>query len=197
MPANQPPVAATASDAATTDAVSTTEVLSTSDVDDVYRSIDLGRDRDGFTRELLRELTGVLEDSVGLEEAEGFIGLVGGRIAIRMNEQYREVSGVDRLDRGQVVAALVDLKRRIDGGFSVESIEDDHIVLVNDRCPFGRSVEDRQALCMMTSNVFGRIAADNLGYARVELEATIARGDGRCRVVVHLGEGVGGREYFG
>jgi hypothetical protein len=39
---------------------------------------------------------------------------------------------------------------------------------------------------MMTSNVFGRIAADNLGYARVELQETIARGNPGCRIVVHL-----------
>jgi hypothetical protein len=34
--------------------------------------------------------------------------------------------------------------------------------------------------------VFGRIAAENLGYARVELEETIAQGHPGCRVVVHL-----------
>ena len=89
------------------------------------------------------------------------------------------------------------MKRRIDGGFSVECIEEDRIVLVNTRCPFGEHVEDRRSLCAMTSTVFGRIAADNLGYARVELGQTIAAGDGRCRVEVHLGEGDGGREYFG
>ena len=38
----------------------------------------------------------------------------------------------------------------------------------------------------MTSNVFGSIAAQNLGYARVEIEQSIAAGDPGCRVVVHL-----------
>ena len=32
-------------------------------------------------------------------------------------------------------------------------------------------------MCMMTSNVFGHIAAENVGYAKVELQETIARGD--------------------
>ena len=50
---------------------------------------------------------------------------------------------------------------------------------------------------MMTSNVFGNIAAANLDYARVELRETIASGDAGCLVVVHLGEGGAGREYFG
>lgn len=174
-----------------------TTVLSTSDVDDHYRSVVNGRSRDRFTRELLRELAEVLEDAVGLEEAEGFVGLVGGRIGVRMNREYREASGVDVLNRSQVAAALVDLKRRIDGGFTVESIDDDAIVLTNTVCPFGNYVNGRESLCMMTSNVFGRLAADNLGYARVDLERTIARGDAGCRVVIRLTENGDGREYFG
>ena len=53
---------------------------------------------------------------------------------------------------------------------------------------------------MMTSNVFGRIAADNLGYARVRLLETIANGDPQCHVVVHLtpqdGLEADEREYY-
>jgi hypothetical protein len=54
---------------------------------------------------------------------------------------------------------------------------------------------------MMTSNVFGAIAANNLGYAKVELQETIAQGHPGCRVVVYLktsegSEGAVGREYF-
>jgi hypothetical protein len=57
-------------------------------------------------------------------------------------------------------------------------------------------------MCMMTSNVFGSIAAENLGYAKVVLEETIALGAPGCRVVVYLkpteeAERVEGREYFG
>jgi predicted ArsR family transcriptional regulator len=157
----------------------------------------IGRDRDTFTRELLRELIDVLEDAVGQEEAEGFIGLVGGRIGVRMNQEYRSASSVENLDRRQVAAAMVDLKRRIDGRFTIESMDDDQIVLVNAACPFGEYVVGRQSLCAMTSNVFGRVAADNLGYARVELSETIAAGDAGCRVVVHFSEDGAGREYFG
>jgi hypothetical protein len=54
----------------------------------------------------------------------------------------------------------------------------------------------------MTSNVFGTITSENLGYARVHIEEAIARGDGRCLVHVVLalpnGEGgLEGQEYFG
>lgn len=59
----------------------------------------------------------------------------------------------------------------------------------------------RPALCMMTSNVFGSIAADTLGYSKVAIEQAIARGDAGCRVVVYLrptpeAEAAQGREYF-
>jgi len=64
-------------------------------------------------------------------------------------------------------------------------------------------VLSRPSMCMMTSNVFGVIAAENLGYARVDLEKTIAQGHGECRVVVHLGQSseptrgeLTRREYF-
>ncbi len=162
-----------------------------------FAAHEIRRDRDQFTRELLRELAGVLEESVGVEDAQGFIALVGNRIGLQLDEEYRSAAGVGRLSVGQIAGAFVDLKRRIDGGFVVESIEADAIVLVNDACPFGRYVEGRTSLCMMTSNVFGRIAADNLGYARVELQSTIAAGDSGCRVVVRFSDAGPGREYFG
>ncbi len=163
----------------------------------IFADAKIERDRDRFLRELLRELAGVLEDAVGLEEAEGFIAMVGSRIGDAMNADYCAVAGTDQLDIEQVAAALVDLKARINGGFTVESLEYNRIVLVNSACPFGELVVGRPSLCMMTSNVFGRIAANNLGYARVELDETIARGDKGCRVSIHLDPIGGGREYFG
>ena len=50
-------------------------------------------------------------------------------------------------------------------------------------------------------NAFGVISAENLGYAKVELQKTIAQGHGECRVVVYLtptpeAESANGREYF-
>jgi hypothetical protein len=96
---------------------------------------------------------------------------------------------------------LVDLKRRIRGDFYVIAEDDEKIVLGNRACPFADKVAGRPALCMMTSNVFGVIAAENLGYAKVSLEQTIAEGHPGCRVVVYLrptpaAEQAKGREYF-
>jgi predicted ArsR family transcriptional regulator len=164
--------------------------------------LDIPLERDGFVRSMLRELAGTLEDVVGLDQASGFISLVGQRIGDELNASYREALSTDRLDRPHVAQVLVDLKRRIEGDFRVVSEDDDRIVLQNAACPFGDKVIGRPALCMMTSNVFGSITAENLGYARVVLEETIASGAAGCRVVVHLRAStrrseVDGREYFG
>jgi predicted ArsR family transcriptional regulator len=158
-------------------------------------------ERDVFLRTLIRELSGTLQDVVGLEEAAGFVSVVGQAMGRQIDGMYREALGVERLDAEQVGAVLVDLKRRIRGEFYIIEQDGDRIVLGNRACPFAEKVIGRPAMCMMTSNVFGSIAADNLGYARVVLEETIAEGAPGCRVVVQLkpdaGDGSRGREYFG
>lgn len=158
-------------------------------------------ERDVFLRTLIRELAGTLQDVIGLEEASGFISVVGQRIGEQIDQDYRRALHVDNLSREEVRDVLVDLKRRIQGDFYVIEESDEKIVLGNRACPFAEKVEGRPAMCMMTSNVFGVIAAENLGYAKVSLEQTIAQGDRECRVVVYLkptGEAqeAQGREYF-
>ena len=161
---------------------------------------EIGLDRDLFFRRMLRELAGTIEAVVGVEEAGGYVAAVGAAIGDWINAAYHAQMGPDDFDLETVAAVFVDLKRRIDGGFYVKSVAPDRIVLGNTKCPFGQDVNGRPSLCMMTSNVFGRIAADNLGYARVALEATIANGAEQCEIVVHLQprEGISAseREYF-
>jgi len=158
-------------------------------------------ERDIFLRTLLHHLAGTLQKVVGLEEASGFISVVGQEIGDEINQTYKDALAVSNLSRGQVADVLVDLKRRIQGDFFVIEEDSEKIVLGNRACPFAEKVVGRPALCMMTSNVFGSIAADNLGYAKVVIEQAIARGDAGCRVVVHLkptpeAEAAQGREYF-
>jgi predicted ArsR family transcriptional regulator len=164
-------------------------------------SADLPLNRDIFLRTLIRELSGSLQDIVGLEEASGFISVVGQRMGAEINAGYKNALGVERLDRSQVAQVLVDLKRRIEGDFFILEETDEKIVLGNRRCPFAEKVIGRPAMCMMTSNVFGSIAAENLGYAKVVLDETIAAGASGCRVTVYLkpatsGQAALGREYF-
>jgi predicted ArsR family transcriptional regulator len=165
------------------------------------KNLDIPLERDVFTRTLIRELSGVLQDVVGLEEASGLVSIVGQNMGRSIDAMYREAFQVPSLTREQVTQVLIDLKRRIKGDFYVIEENDEKIVFGNRACPFAEKVIGRPAMCMMTSNVFGAIAADNLGYAKVELQETIARGHPGCRVVVYLkptdeaGQ-ASGREYF-
>lgn len=157
-------------------------------------------ERDVFLRTLIRHLAGTLEDAIGVDDAAGFIAVVGQRMGEEINAAYTTALGVPRLDRAQVAAVCEDLKRRIQGDFYVIEQDDERIVFGNRACPFGDKVAGRPTMCMMTSNVFGTIAADNLGYSKVALEQTLARGDAGCRVVIYLrrtpeAERAAGREY--
>ena len=149
-----------------------------------FSAFPIDRDPETFMRELLRELAGTLEEIVGLEDASGFISTVGCRISDVMNAEYRHHAGVARLSIEQIAHALVDLKRRIGGDYSIQSISNDEIVLIGSKCPFGKHVEGRNSLCMMTSNVFGKLAAENTGYAEVAIPKSFAAGDDCCHVIV-------------
>jgi hypothetical protein len=157
-------------------------------------------ERDVFLRTLVRHLSGALQEVVGLPEASGFISIVGQRMGDEIDKMYRTALAVPELSAKQVAEVCVDLKARIQGDFFVIEQTDEKIVFGNRACPFGDKVFDRPALCMMTSNVFGTIAAENLGYGKVVIEEAIARGDAGCRVVVYLRRSADavkgeGREY--
>jgi predicted ArsR family transcriptional regulator len=161
----------------------------------------LAINKDDFMRSVIRELVGILEQTVGDREAAAYVNYVGLALGRVLNSEYRAAFAEDKLDARRVAMVLVDLKARIDGGFSIESMDAEKIVLVNTACPFGDKVIGRPSLCRMTANVFGHIAAENLGYARVRIDEAIARGDTRCRVTVVIAQpdapaGKGESEFF-
>ncbi len=166
------------------------------------RVLDVPLNRERFLLSLLRQLSGTLETIVGFEEASGLISVVAQSIGRKINEDYRAALREEKLEAKQVAEALVDLERRIKGSFSIIEQDDEKIVLRNRACPFANNERGRPSLCMVTSNVFGTIAAGNLGYSKVVLEETIAQGSDACHVVIHLkptvaAEAADGREYFG
>jgi len=180
---------------------SRTEAPPTMNRESEVQNLPLSLERDLFLRTLVRELAGTLQDVVGIDEASGFISIVGQRIGDQIDASYRKALQVSSLNRQQVADVLVDLKRRIKGDFFVMEETEEKIVFGNRACPFGDKVIGRPSMCMMTSNVFGSIAASNLGYAKVELNETIAMGAAGCTVTVHLKPSAAadqslGREYF-
>ena len=144
------------------------------------------RDRDRFLREMVGELARTLTEVVGAAEAEGLVRTVGLRLGAIIEADYPRESPDGADPTAWIAGLLVDLKRKIRGGFSVESIRGTRIVLVNDACPFAEQAPGRPVLCQMTTTVLGTIAAARAGYADVRIEEAIARGDHRCRVVVEL-----------
>ncbi len=169
--------------------------------DIAVKNLDIPLERDSFSRSLIRELSGLLEEMIGLDEASGFISVVGQRIGTEIGSYYKEALQVSRLNQQQISDVLVDLKTRIQGDFYIIEMDENKVVMGNNVCPFGDKVKDRPSLCMMTSNVFGTIAADNIGYAKVVLGKTIAQGDMGCHVTVYFkateeANQADGREYY-
>jgi hypothetical protein len=163
--------------------------------------LDIPLAHDSFTNNLVGHLAETLQDVVGLQDALGFISVVGQKVGEDINERYRHALGVNLLNEEQVAEVMVDLKRRIAGDFYIIEQTADKIVLGNRACPFGAKVIGRPSLCMMTSNVVGLIAAENLGYAKVALEEPSAQGQDNCRVVVYLqhtaeSTAADGNEYY-
>ena len=150
------------------------------------QNLTLPLNRDLFFRKMIRSFAKTLEDTVGLDEAAGYVALVGSEIGNWIEEQYRDSAGIEQFTPRQLADLLVDLKRRLGGDFHVIDVSEDAIVLGNNRCPFGDLAIGRPSLCRMTSNVFGRITANQLGYARIDLPRTIAKGHSSCRIIIHL-----------
>ncbi len=154
--------------------------------------------QDNFFADIVGNLAGALENTVGLRDAEGFITEVGTLIGEGVSDLYKTGKPSTTQDIARI---LVDLKDRIGGEFKVESVTDEQIILTNTRCPFAHRVEGRPSLCMMTTNVFGRVVADRNGYAHVLVDDSIAHNGKGCHVTVTLSSELApdaqGFEFFG
>ena len=58
------------------------------------------------------------------------------------------------------------------------------IILRNSKCPFGDKV--RSVMCSSTSALCGVMTARNLGYSKVVLKKTIAKGASECSIHIQL-----------
>lgn len=67
-----------------------------------FGSLPVLLERDIFMRTLIRELSGTLEDVVGLEESSGFFSVVGQRVGEAINEEYRAALGSSELSVDEV-----------------------------------------------------------------------------------------------
>ena len=130
-------------------------------------------DRTRFFNRMIRALTGTLEATVGLGDAEAFVTSVGSELGDTISADYARVLGEAPRDAEALAEMLVDFEARIGGAFRVVSVGADEIVLANTACPFAEGAHNRPSLCMMTTTVFGRIAAGAAGHARVSIDEAI------------------------
>lgn len=149
-------------------------------------SLDIAFDRHRLFDALVAGMAGLLENTAGIEDASTYVAGIATHLGTEIEKRYKTALGVQNFSRTQLPTILVDLKNRADGAFFVVEENDDHIILGNRACPLGNAVRNHPSLCMLTSNIFGLLTANALGYAAVDLEQTIAAGATGCRVVIHL-----------
>ena len=162
-------------------------------------ALDIDFDHQGLFSTLVADLAELLESIAGVEDACAYVSGIAARLGTDIEKQYKSALGVQHLSRDQLIEVLIDLKKRAGGAFSVIEQDEDRVVFGNCSCPLGRAAANHPSLCMVTSNIFGRLSANAIGYAAVDLEETIARGAAQCRVVLHLKRTEPGpetREYF-
>lgn len=149
-------------------------------------SLDIAYDNHRLFDALVAGMADLLEKTAGLDDASIFIGSIATELGAEIEKQYRTTLGRHRLSPEQLPLVLVDLANRAGGAFFIIEENEDRIVLGNGACPLGDAVRNHPSLCMLTSNIFGRMAANTVGSAAVDLEQTIATGAAGCRVVIHL-----------
>lgn len=162
-------------------------------------ALDIDFDHHGLFNTLVADMAELLESIAGVEDACAYVSGIAARLGTDIEKQYKAALGVQHLSRDQLIEVLIDLKNRAGGAFSVIERDEDRVVFGNCSCPLGRAAANHPSLCMVTSNIFGRLSANAVGYAAVDLEETIARGATQCRVVLHLKRtepGPDTREYF-
>ncbi len=113
---------------------------------------------------------------------------------------YRDELGLkELLTVDQYADLIISLKNKIGGNFSLSTSRIGFVHVVNTQCPFGESVKQVPQLCAMTSSVFGGIAANNFGYAKVVLNKCISANDDICDVCIYtdknIASSVTGDEY--
>lgn len=122
-------------------------------------NLDIKLEREDFSMELIASLSETLQDVLGITEASGIISVVGQKIGDQVNQQYLTALKVKSLPKANIANVLIDLKNRIHGKFYLLYEDNDKIILGNDICPFAEKIKNKPSLCMLTSNVFGRICA--------------------------------------
>ncbi|UZJ77604.1 methanogen output domain 1-containing protein [Fictibacillus sp. KU28468] len=144
---------------------------------------DQGLNRHFFLAKLITQYAYLHRKTVG-PAAEEYIRQIGIRTGEWIESFYNENSAPWSID--QYANVIIDIKNRIGGHFEIVKVEKNCVVVKANSCPFGSVVRDAPHLCMMTSSVFGGIAARKFGYGKVSLRKRIALGESNCEVAIYF-----------
>ncbi|WP_249413965.1 methanogen output domain 1-containing protein [Alteribacter keqinensis] len=136
-----------------------------------------------FLAKLITQYAHIHERTVG-KGARDYIREIGLRTGEWLERFYKDDQ--ERWSVEKYADVIVDIKNSIGGHFRIVEVFPDHVVVRATACPFGDVVQDAPHLCMMTSSVFGGIAARQFGYSKVSLRERIALGDGGCEVAIYF-----------
>lgn len=82
------------------------EVKNTEEKRKKVSQLEVKIDRDIFTRRLIKELAGVLQDLIGIEQANGYISLVGAKIGKMIEGLYKKALDVEMFNTEQIIDIL-------------------------------------------------------------------------------------------
>ncbi|HEY9205186.1 MAG TPA: response regulator [Candidatus Methanoperedens sp.] len=86
----------------------------------------------------------------------------------------------------QLAEISCSVMNRLGGDFLVEKVSENSYTIKNNKCPWGDYGTLNPVLCMLTRSIFARIGIHVYKDISVDIDKTIAGGDGSCLVEVFL-----------
>ncbi len=114
-------------------------------------------------------------------ERNEFISLLSSRLEEAIYDDY--LGGRKDIDLETMGATIAQVFNDLGGEFSA-SVEDEEIVVVGRRCPWGNESRRNPVTCMLTKSVSARFARHAWGGARVQVTKTLANKDDCCRILI-------------
>ena len=138
--------------------------------------------KEDFFEVFITELAKDLND----EASKKKIKKVAIGIAQRIELEYKQFHGIEKLSQEQVIDSLIDAMRRLGGKFELVEKTPDVIIIRQMKSPFGEKIQQSPVLWAFTSALCGVLTARNLDYSRVELKKTLENNPEERLIYIHL-----------
>lgn len=143
--------------------------------------------RESFMLELIAHLSKLTDSIFGNHLGREYIIATAIQMGQAIDEKYKRFHKLSsRLNVDQYASLVVNLKQSIGGDFYLVEKTSNKVVVAASTCPFAGIINQVPNLCMVTSGVFGGIAAINFGFGKVSLRERIGIGKSRCEVCIYL-----------